>query len=195
LIVFLALLAVLAAGANYGWRYLQSYESTDDAQVDGPMNIVSPRISGTVTAVHVNENQIVEKGQLVVELDPRDFEVALEQAQANVAQAQAQVRAENPNIPIAATSTQTTILMAQSEIANAEAGVAAAERDHLADKAKLRDAEAMWLMAGSGRVAGISGGRLNPNIFKRPFAQEPTVSDAIQSHATRQDRTKAVLRR
>src|SRR5260370_3177891 len=107
------------------------------------MNIVSPRISGTVTAVHVTENQIVEKGQLVVELDPRDYQVALEQAQANVAQAQAQVRAENPNVPIAATSTQTTILMAQSEIANAEAGVAAAGRDQLADPAKHPASEAI----------------------------------------------------
>src|SRR5215470_12677595 len=143
LMIFLVVLAALAGAANYGWRYLQSYESTDDAQIDGPMNIVSPRISGTVIAVHISENQIVETSQLLVELDPRDYQVALDQAEANLAQAQAQVRAENPNVPIAATSTQSTIVMAQSDIANAEAAVAAAERDHLADEARLRDAEAM----------------------------------------------------
>jgi len=89
--------------------YLRSYESTDDAQVDGHLNSISPRISGTVTAVYVENNQNVTAGQLLAELDARDYATALAQARAANVQAEAQLRAENPNVPIIETTNQTTI--------------------------------------------------------------------------------------
>ena len=75
------------------WNYLQSYEDTDDAQVDGYLDPISSRISGTVIAVYVNNNQRVQAGQLLIQLDPRDYQVAIEQAQAQLAQAQADLNA------------------------------------------------------------------------------------------------------
>jgi membrane fusion protein (multidrug efflux system) len=143
IVLLLLVVAILAVAGGYIWNYLQTFEDTDDAQIDGHVNILSTRIPGTVLAVNVVENQFVQKGQVLVELDPRDYQVALEQARAGVAQAGAQVLAQQPNVPMTATSTETNIAMAQSEVLNAEAAVSAAERDHLADIAKLRDAEAM----------------------------------------------------
>ena len=98
--VILILLVAAFVGAWFLWLYLQSYESTDDAQVDGHLNAISSRVSGTVVAVHVENNDSVEPGQLAVELDPRDYQVALSQQRANLAQAKANVNAQSPNIPI-----------------------------------------------------------------------------------------------
>src|ERR1700749_114570 len=79
------LLIVLVAAAIAGyrvWIYLDSYESTDDAQVDCDIYAVTSRIAGTIKAVYVEDNQAVKAGQALVDLDPRDYEVALEQAKA-----------------------------------------------------------------------------------------------------------------
>jgi acetyl/propionyl-CoA carboxylase alpha subunit len=85
----MGLAVLLCVGGLAVWNYLQSYEDTDDAQVDGYLDPISARISGTVIAVYVNNNQRVRAGQLLVQLDPRDYQVALEQAQAQMAQAEA----------------------------------------------------------------------------------------------------------
>jgi membrane fusion protein (multidrug efflux system) len=122
--------------------YSRTYESTDDAQVDGHLNGITARIDGVIKAVHVEENQSIQAGQLVAEMDSRDYEVALEQAQAQLLKAQADLRAENPNIPITQSSSQTSISTSQSEVLNAEAGVAAAEREQSAALSRLQETEA-----------------------------------------------------
>jgi membrane fusion protein (multidrug efflux system) len=82
------------------WRYLSSYESTDDAQADVHIYPVSARISGYVIGVSVNDNQWVNKGDVLVEIDPTDYQVALAQAQANLANAEATARSLNITVPI-----------------------------------------------------------------------------------------------
>src|SRR5436190_22831986 len=89
LAIALVLIVGLAIGGLHLWRYFHSYESTDDAQIDGHLNMISSRIQGTVSAVYVTENQIVEKGQVLADLDREDYQVALERAEANLAQSQA----------------------------------------------------------------------------------------------------------
>ena len=89
----MALVAILAtvlsvAGYHF-WNYLESYQDTDDAQVDGYLDPISSRINGTINAVYVDNNQSVKAGQLLVQLDPNDYQVALEQARAQLAQAEA----------------------------------------------------------------------------------------------------------
>src|SRR5882757_8125377 len=84
IVVIVVVVIALAIGGFVLWGYLSSYESTDDAQIDGHINSVSSRINGTVTAVHFEDNQQVQAGQLLVELDPRDYQIALEQAQADL---------------------------------------------------------------------------------------------------------------
>src|SRR5579862_4448552 len=80
---------ILAIGGVRFWNYLQSYQDTDDAQVDAYLDPISARINGTVSAVYVDNNQSVKAGQLLIQLDPRDYEVAVEQARAQLAQTQA----------------------------------------------------------------------------------------------------------
>jgi len=122
--------------------YLRSYESTDDAQVDGHLNSISPRISGTVTAVYVENNQNVTAGQLLAELDARDYATALAQARAANVQAEAQLRAENPNVPIIETTNETTIFTSGADVIAAQAAMAAAQKDYEARLASVRQAEA-----------------------------------------------------
>jgi membrane fusion protein, multidrug efflux system len=91
--VLLLVLLIIALGAvsPFVWNYLQSYESTDDAQIDGHIDPLSSRIDGTVIRVHPENNDRVKAGQLLVEIDPRDYEVAVAQAKARLALAIAQV--------------------------------------------------------------------------------------------------------
>jgi membrane fusion protein (multidrug efflux system) len=141
--LFASILGLLVLAGVIGfWLYSRTYESTDDAQVDGHLNGITARIDGVIKAVHVEENQSIQAGQLVAEMDPRDYEIALEQVQAQLLKAQADLRAENPNIPITQSSSQTSISTSQSEVLNAEAGVAAAERDQAAALSRLQETEA-----------------------------------------------------
>src|ERR1700731_3323440 len=78
LLVFLVFLGAAAVAGVRFWNYLESYESTDDAQIDGDIYAVTSRIVGTIKAVYVQDNQQVKAGQLLVELDPRDYEVSVE---------------------------------------------------------------------------------------------------------------------
>ncbi len=132
---------ILVAAIGF-WLYARTYESTDDAQVDGHLNGVTARIDGVVKAVYVEENQSVKAGDVLVELDPSDFQVAVEQAQAQLMKAQADERAENPNLPITQSNSQTSVATSKSEVANAEAAAAAAERDEMAAQSRLLEVQA-----------------------------------------------------
>jgi membrane fusion protein (multidrug efflux system) len=142
-LIFAAVLgSVILIGAIWFLLYSGTYESTDDAQVDGHLDGLTSRIDGEIKAVYAEENQSMQAGQLLVELDPRDYQVALEQAQAQLQKAQADARAENPNLPITASTSRTNISTTESEVANADAGVAAAERDQAAAVSRLQEVEA-----------------------------------------------------
>jgi membrane fusion protein (multidrug efflux system) len=137
----IALVLIIAGGAIL-WAYLQSYESTDDAQVDGHLNTIGPRIAGTVVGVYVENNQFVKAGQVIVDLDPRDFKAARDQANGAYAQSVAQLRAESPNVPIVVTNNQTTISVGAADVEVAEKAVAAAQQQYEARLAELRSTEA-----------------------------------------------------
>src|SRR5580658_7157967 len=99
-IAIVVVVLILAVAGFFLWRYLGSYESTDDAQVDAHLYPVSARVSGYVTKVNVGDNQFVQKGTVLVEIDPKDYEVAIEQAKANLANAEATAQALNISVPI-----------------------------------------------------------------------------------------------
>jgi len=122
-------LAVVAVAGLLWWLHARKFEDTDDAQVDGYITAVSPRVTGTVSRVLVEDNQTVKQGDLLVELDTADLEVALAQARAAVAQAEAGVAAEQPVVSITATSNRATVQSAEDEVANAEAELEAARRE------------------------------------------------------------------
>jgi membrane fusion protein, multidrug efflux system len=138
----LAAAVVVLVGGFFLWRYLSSYESTDDAQADVHLYPVSARISGYVVRVNVDDNQWVQKGTLLVEIDPKDYEVAVAQAQANLASAEATAQSLNITVPITAVSTLSQLKFTASDIENAKAGVIAAEKQLTAAHAQLEQAEA-----------------------------------------------------
>ena len=124
------------------WRYLSSYESTDDAQADVhlyPGQRACFRLRGKV---NVDDNQWVEKGTVLVEIDPKDYEVAVAQAQANLASAEATAQSLNITVPITSVNTSSQLKSTASDIENANAGVIAAERQLAAAHAQLEAAEA-----------------------------------------------------
>jgi membrane fusion protein (multidrug efflux system) len=141
-IVVAIVVIVLAVGGVFLWRYLDSYESTDDAQGDVHLYPVSARIPGYVVKVNVEDNQWVEQGAVLVEIDPRDFEVALSQAQGNLASAEATARSLNITVPITTVNTTSQIQSTSSDIDNANAGVIAAQRQLTAAHAQLEEAQA-----------------------------------------------------
>src|ERR1700733_2120001 len=89
LFLSVGLLIVFLLGITTWWLIARNYEDTDDAQVDGHMNPIASRIAGTVQAVRVEDNQQVRAGEPLIELDPRDYDVALTQAKADLNQAEA----------------------------------------------------------------------------------------------------------
>ena len=141
-ILILAIVVVLLVGGVFLWRYLSSYESTDDAQADVHLYPVSARISGYVVKVNVDDNQWVQKGTVLVEIDPKDFEVAVAQAQANLASAEATAQSLNITVPITSVNTSSQLKSTASDIDNAKAGIIAAERQLTAAHAQVQQAEA-----------------------------------------------------
>ena len=133
---------VLLVGGFFLWRWLSSYESTDDAQVDVHLYPVSSRISGYVIRVNVGDNEYVEKGTVLVEIDPKDYEVALAQARANLANSESTAQSLNITVPITSISTASQLQFASSDVENANAGIVAAEKQLLAAHAQVEQSEA-----------------------------------------------------
>lgn len=133
---------VLLVGGFFLWRYFTSYESTDDAQIDGHLNGISARVSGHVLKLLVTDNQYVEAGTPLVQIDPRDYQVAYEQAQAQYNDALATAQAMKVNVPITSVSSTSQEAAAQADVLSARAGIAAAKQQYDAANAQLAQAEA-----------------------------------------------------
>ena len=140
--IVLGAVIVLAVAGFFVWRYMNRYEATDDAQVDGHINNVSARISGYVLKVNVDDNQYVEKGAILVQIDPRDYQVALERAKAELADAEATAQAMNLNVPVETIGTTTQVSTSEASLLAAQAGVGAAQRQLDSVRAQLQQAEA-----------------------------------------------------
>ena len=145
-LILLVLLLLLGAAGFWYWRSTFT-ESTDDAQVDGNIYQVSSRIAGQVIGVHVQENTAVKKGDLLVEIDPKDLQVALDQAQANLASAQADYTQATVNVPITSVSTNTTLQNAGVDIQATGTSVTQAQQTAAANAARVDEAKANAIKA------------------------------------------------
>jgi membrane fusion protein, multidrug efflux system len=124
------------------WHHLSGFESTDDAQVDVHLYPVSARISGYIQKVNVDDNQWVDKGSTLVEIDPKDYEVTLARYQATLETSEASAKSSNIDVPISSTLTSSQLKSAASEIKNAEAAIQAAEKQAAAAHARILEAKA-----------------------------------------------------
>jgi membrane fusion protein (multidrug efflux system) len=140
--VALGAVIALAVVGFFVWRYLNTYEATDDAQVDGHINSVSARVAGYVLKVNVDDNQSVQKGAVLVEIDPRDYQVALERAKAELADAEATAQAMNLNVPVETIGTTTQVSTSEANVQASQAGVGAAKQQLDSARAQLQQAEA-----------------------------------------------------
>jgi membrane fusion protein, multidrug efflux system len=135
-------LVVLLVAGFFLWRYFNSYQSTDDAQIDGHLNPVSARVGGHVLKLLVNDNDYVKAGQPLVQIDPRDYEVLVAGAKADYDDAVATAKAAGVNVPITFTSTSSQLATAAAEVGVAQATLAAAQQQYDAANAQLAQAEA-----------------------------------------------------
>ncbi len=133
---------VLVVVGFFVWRYLTSYESTDDAQIDGHLNSISARISGHVQRILIQDNQFVQAGTPLVQIDPRDYQVAVQKAQADYDQAIATAKAAEVNVPITSINTNSEVSTAQADVQSAQAGIAVARQRLEAARAQQQEAEA-----------------------------------------------------
>lgn len=141
-LIILAIVVVAIIVAIPIYAYYSVRVSTDDAQVDGHIMPISPRIAGVILNVLVNDNQEVKAGQELVELDPADYRVALQEAEARLASAKANVLESRQNVPITSINTRSQVSTTSSEVQQNIAAVKAAEQAVDGAKAKLNAARA-----------------------------------------------------
>ncbi|MGB9068566.1 MAG: HlyD family secretion protein [Candidatus Acidiferrales bacterium] len=139
--IILAVIAVLIGGI-FAWRYFSSYESTDDAEVDGHLMPVSARISGYVSKVNIDDNQLVHPGDVMVEIDPRDYQVAVDQAAAAAADASATAQSQDIDVPVTSVNTTSQVSSSEADVSSAQAGIAASQQQYDAAQAQLLQAQA-----------------------------------------------------
>ena|SRR5438270_4656306 len=141
-IVVILVALVLVIGGIAFYIHSRHWESTDDAQVDGHIYNISARVSGHVTKVNFDDNQVVKAGDILVEIDPADYQVALAKAEADYQDSLAQAQAARSGIPIARAGAQTNIASAQADVTNAQASITAAQKQADAARAQLAQAQA-----------------------------------------------------
>jgi membrane fusion protein (multidrug efflux system) len=140
----LAIAIVVAGVAGYAyWERNSAWETTDDAQIDGRIYAVSPKVGGTVLKLNVNDNQQVEAGAVLAEIDARDRRVAVDLAKAELAQAEADAAASRTDVPIVSTVSSNQYSSAQASVDEARANVSTAEKQVDTATARLHTAEAM----------------------------------------------------
>ena len=134
---------IIAVAGILVWMWITAgRESTDNAQVDAPVTPISARVGGTIVRVPVKDNQRVNAGDILVELDPRDYQVAVDKARAELADAEAAAVAARSNVPITSTTTASGVTTAQGSVEEARARTDAAQKEVDAASARLITAQA-----------------------------------------------------
>jgi membrane fusion protein, multidrug efflux system len=176
--VALLVLLVLALGAvsPLAWNYLQSYESTDDAQIDGHIDPLSSRINGTVIRVHVENNDQVKAGELLVEIDPRDYQVAVENAAANLAMVEQVVKAAQQNYDLSVAN------LAAATATNDKAQMDVRRYRELLDQRVIaRETNDQIVMTGKVDAAAVSSDRAAEAAAARVIGQAEAAVQAAQA--------------
>ena len=141
-LILIAIVLVLAVSGFFLWRYLNTYESTDDAEVDGHIDAVSARISGHILDVEAEDEKYVKAGDVLARIDPKDYQVALAKAEADLADAEAALKTSQINIPITSTTAASQLKSASSSRGDATAFLLGAERQLSAAQARQVSANA-----------------------------------------------------
>ena len=141
-IILILILAGAAVAGYFIVRHYAGQESTDDAQIEGHIVPVASRVGGTVMTVKVDDNQLVDAGTLLVQIDPKDYQVALAREEANLADAHASLEAARSGVPITSATTQSQMSSTEAILERAQAGAAAAAGEVEAARARQVTAQA-----------------------------------------------------
>jgi membrane fusion protein (multidrug efflux system) len=174
--ILIAVAAVAVVAFLLAWRHFAGREETDDAQIEAHVSPVAARVGGTVIEVLVKDNQRVDKGDLLVRIDPRDYQIALARAEADLAETEASARAARVTVPLTSATATAQETGAGSDVAGAEARLAAA-------RAQLREAEARERMT-AGDVERLKPLLAKDEISRQQFDAAVTAADA--AHASRE---------
>ena len=177
-LIFIVIVVVVLVAVGIWWRSTYS-EDTDDAQVNGHLIQVSSRIAGHVLKVDVEENQQVKQGDVIAELDPRDYQVAVENAQAALQVAQANAVAANVNVPITTVNAGSNLRSAGADVSGTQAGVEQAEQQLEAAHAMVAQAQANFIKA----QADLE--RYKPLVAKDVISKQQWDAAVAQADATK----------
>jgi membrane fusion protein (multidrug efflux system) len=176
---------IVVAGSIVWWRS-RGHESTDDAQVDGRITQIAPRVGGTVIKVNVDNNQPVGAGTVLVQIDPRDYQVAVDRARAELADAVANATAAQTGVPIARVETGAGVTTASGGVQQAEATVSGAQHEVAVAEANLAAAQARQREKDASAVkAARDVERLRPLVQKEEIAQQQFDAAVAQADAAK----------
>jgi membrane fusion protein (multidrug efflux system) len=140
-VLLLVIAAAASGGGYYYYVYARPYERTDDAFIEGSITRVSPQVPGQVVRVHVEDNQPVNAGDLLVEIDPRPYEVRLDTARAALRLAETRVKTARVTVDLTRATTDAGIDQAEAEVDAAKAAVEQAHAEVAAAEAEAKRAE------------------------------------------------------
>jgi membrane fusion protein (multidrug efflux system) len=195
-IVVPIVIVILLVAGYFAWKHFDAYESTDDAQIDGHINAVSARIDGNVIQVLTDDEKYVQAGDVLVRIDPRDYQVAVAKAEADMADAEAALQGARTDVPITSTNTASQLKTAHSGRMDAEAALAGAQHQLDAAQARLETAIAQVREAQADyKKAGDDVARYKLLVAKDEISQQQydtSVSTADAAKATVDARRAAV---
>jgi membrane fusion protein (multidrug efflux system) len=173
LVVALVLLVAVAVAVYAVYMHFRDRVSSDDANVDGHISAIAPKITGNVIEVAVLDNQTVKAGQLLVRIDPRDYQAAVDVAKAALQQAESQLNAARVSVPWVADTTQSGTTVASAQLADAETEVARAriayEQSNTADLAYAQSNVASKQANNDRAQADLA--RMKPLVAKAEISQ------------------------
>jgi membrane fusion protein, multidrug efflux system len=141
--LILGVVLVIAAAVGYFmWTNASARETTDDAEIDGHIAPISPRVGGAVVDIKVTDNQEVKAGDVLFQIDPADYKVAVDQAVAELTDAQATAQGAQANVPVTSIGTSSNISTAEAGVSEAAAGVSVAQKNVGATQAKVQSTQA-----------------------------------------------------
>jgi len=189
-VTFAVALLVIVAGAILGARwiiYSRTHASTDDAYVEADIFPVSPRIAGHVLMVLIEQNQPVRRGQLLVEIDPQDYRIAVQEAQAALTQAASAAGAAAGNVNLTEETGAAGISQARAQVVGAEAGVRTSEQQGESASAQVQSAQADEAAA----AAAIDGARHDVSVAEAALVSARAQADEARKNAARADQLLA----
>ena len=179
-------LIAVAAGTYAYLQYASGRETTDDAQIEGHIHPVGARVGGTVTRTFVQNNQMVEAGAILAEIDPQDYQVAVARAKANLAEAEADFHESRTRVPLIATTSSSGLSGAEAGVAEARANIATAGKQVAAAQARLSSAKALVLAAKAGADrAARDLERMRALVAKEEISQQQFDASSAAADASR----------